>query len=163
MIRSALVLAVALVAGPLSVSAQAAPPAPPAPATPPSEPGTPSAPVPTYQEVMALGRATAQHALAGRVDSLLVSADPSAGTSEALRPRLSAGLAQIDEQMGVETALIREQVVRVNGGLQYWRTAEYSNVPVPLVFRVVMGVPGKWRGFTASVEDALPAFEEVTP
>ncbi len=170
--RSILAAAVLCSIAPAWALAQSPPPAPPAPPTPPTAapsdaPPPPPAPKPGYQashsEMMTFGRLVTERAFAKNIDSLVAIADPAVGTPEFVRGRLTPALAQMDEQLGPEIKVISEKVMRVNGSVQYWRTAEFSGVPVPLVFRVVMGEKGKWRGFTASPEENVPAGEEIKP
>lgn len=161
-------LVLAAIVAPAGLAAQA-PPAPPAsPATPTSAPVAPQAPAapayrPSHEEAMTLGRLVTERAYAKNIDGLVELADPAAGSADSVRARLVNALAQVEEQLGPETKLISERVMLVNGRVQYWRRAEYIGVPVPLVWRVVMGEKGKWRGFTASSEESLPAGEEITP
>jgi len=112
---------------------------------------------------MAIGRATARAAFTGLVDSLVATADPATSANGDVRGRLTDGIAQISLQLGAERRMISERVMLVEGRIEYWRTAEYEMVPVPLVFRVIMGAKGTWRGFTASTEEMVPAGEEVKP
>lgn len=150
------------------LGAQAAPPAPPATptsATAAAAPATPAAPVylATHAEAMAIGRATARAAFTGLVDSLVATADPATSSGGDIRSRLTDGIAQISLQLGAERRVVSERVMLVEGRVEYWRTAEYEMVPVPLVFRVIMGAKGTWRGFTANTEEMTPAGEEVKP
>jgi hypothetical protein len=165
--RRPLVLIAALVLGASTLTAQAAPP-PPTPTTPPAT-AAPAAPLPpaapaylaTREEAMTIGRETARLALTGGIDGLVALGDPAVGDSATRYTRLSDALSQIALQLGAERRMISEQVMKVNGRIEYWRTAEYEMVPVPLIFRVIMGAQGKWRGFTASTEDQAPAGEIV--
>ena len=45
----------------------------------------------------------------------------------------------------------------------YGSDADTEVISLPLVFRVIMGVKGTWRGFTANTEEMTPAGEEVKP
>lgn len=135
-------------------------PAPAAPAAP-----APAAPAPRIarDEALRIGRLVAHHTNVADIDSLVAHADPSTGAPEAVRERLKNALAQIGEQVGTETKVVAERVMLVNGGVQYWRDAEYTGIAVPLVFRVVLAPSGKWRGFTISPAEALPPAEEIKP
>ncbi len=158
--------------GLLLASAAAAAQVPPAAPTAPTAPTAPSAPTAqtlpapvTAAEVdrgavIALGRFVSAWANMGSVDSLITRADPAAGTPEAVRAKLTSGLASFADQLGGETKVTSERVMIVNGQVQYWRTAEYSAVPVPLVFRVMVGKGGTWRGFTVTPEEQLPVGAE---
>jgi hypothetical protein len=148
---------------PTLASAQAVPATAPAPAAPVAPAAPPDRYMHSHAEALALGRAVVAHAYAGALDSLIAFADPAMGAPDALRARLAPGLKDLDEQLGPELKLITERVMLVNGGVQYWRKAEYVGVPMPLLFRVVLGAKGTWRGFTASPEDAAPAGEEILP
>lgn len=150
--------------------------APPAPAVPPagtaSTPTAPTAPTaaaapaaerPSHAEALKLGRLTFERAMAGNIDALLQSADSTLGAPEALRGRLETGLKQIGEQLGAEVAMSAESVMLVNGRVEYWRTSEYSLVPVPIVFRVILATGSSWRGFTANSEEQTPAGQAINP
>lgn len=156
-------VALSLVLGSIGteLKAQAAPTAPPAPAA----PAAPAAPVvlPTHAQALEVGRAVAVAAFAGQLEDLFALADSSATRSPDIRARLADGIGQIATQLGAERRMISEQIMKVDGRIEYWRTAEFEMVPIPLVFRVFMGVPGKWRGFTANPESQNPAGELVQP
>lgn len=165
-------LAVAVLAAPAGLAAQAPPAAPPAPpstpasaAVAPAAPQAPAAPAyrPSYDEALQLGRLVTERAYAKNIDGLVSLADPAAGSPDSVRTRLVNALAQVEEQLGPELKLVSERVMLVNGRVQYWRVAEYTGVPIPLVWRVVMGEKGKWRGFTASPEEQAPPGEEIKP
>lgn len=161
-LRSLVRLAGALSVATASLSAQAAP-TPPAPPATPAPAAAPAAPAyrATYDEAMQIGRAVTRQAFAGEVDSLVATADP--GAPADLRTRLLDGVSQISLQLGAERRVIAERVMNVEGRIEYQRTAEFENVPVPLVFRVIMGAKGTWRGFTASTDEQLPGGDEVKP
>lgn len=141
-------------------------PVPPAPTTAPSAPTPPAAPRPITaaevdrEAVLRLGRFVSAWANLGAIDSLITRADPAVGTPDAIREKLTSGLASFTDQLGGETRFSAERVMLVNGQVQYWRTAEYTAVPVPLVFRVMVGRDGKWRGFTVTQEEQLPVGAE---
>lgn len=140
-------------------------PPPPAPAAAMVAPAPPAAPVylATRDEALSIGRATTQQVYAGQVDALILTADPANGDAAALRARLATLLPQIAMQLGAERRMIREQVMKVGGRIEYWRTVEYENAPVPLIFRVAMGDRGKWRGFAAVPQEQGVGGEEVLP
>lgn len=189
MVRSSqtlVLVALVLSAGTLTAQAAPPPPAPPStppPATPPSSPLTPPTPAaaaapkaptapaapaaPAYlatrEEALTIGRQTTQQAFTNQIDALLRTADPVDGDTASMRVRLTDALPQVATQLGAERRMIREQVMKVNGRIEYWRTAEFEMVPVPLIFRVIMGAQGKWRGFTATTEEQAPAGEELLP
>jgi hypothetical protein len=112
---------------------------------------------------MAVGRATILAALTGLVDSLVATADPRNGPSDEVRGRVTNGLAQISQQLGAERRVVNERVMLVDGNYEYWRTAEFERVPVPLLLRVTLGAKGTWRGVAATTEDETPVGEEVKP
>jgi hypothetical protein len=156
------------------VEAQGSPPVPPTPPIPAASPtptaaATPTPPAPpaaiTAAEVdrdavIRLGRFVSAWANSGSIDSLITRADPAVGTPDAIREKLTSGLASFSDQLGGETRFSAERVMLVNGQVQYWRTAEYTAVPIPLVFRVMVGRDGKWRGFTVTQEEQLPVGAE---
>jgi hypothetical protein len=131
--------------------------------TPPAAQATVSLPAnaPSRDEVLKLGRITFERAFASNIDALVASADPAVGNLDSLRARLTAGLQQLNDQLGPEVKTISEKVMIVNDGVQYWRESEYTAVPVPITFRVVVSSAGKWRGFAANTE--VPAGKELLP
>jgi hypothetical protein len=137
-----------------SLEGQAAPPTPPAPAA--------AAAVVSHAEALKQGRLTFDRAMTANIEALLQSADSALGGADALRPRLETGLKQLAEQLGQEVSMSSEKVMLVNGTVQYWRTGEYAQVPVPIVFRVIVG-PSGWRGFTANAEEQVPPGKEILP
>lgn len=144
---------------PVAKPAPAAP-TPPTPATAPTPPTAITAAEVDHGAVIRLGRFVSAYANLGSIDSLVTRADPAVGTPEAIREKLTSGLASFTDQLGGETKFSTERVMLVNGQVQYWRTAEYSAVPIPLVFRVMVGRDGKWRGFTVTPEEQLPVGAE---
>jgi len=154
--RLAVVAVLVCLSASSAVQAQAAPPA--APAT-----AAPAAALPSHAEALAVGRATVRFALAMQVDSLVATADSATAANADLRTRLTDGLAQIAMQLGSESRLISERVAKVDGRIEYQRTADFAMVPVPLVFRVILGDQGRWRGFTANTVENTPTGEDVTP
>jgi hypothetical protein len=152
----ALGIVVGSIAAPLE--AQTAPTTPAAPVAPAAAPA-----LPTHAQALEVGRAVAIAAYAGKIEDLFALADSSATASPEIRTRLADGVGQIAMQLGAERRMISEQIMKVDGRIEYWRTAEFEMVPIPLVFRVFMGTPGKWRGFTANPESQNPAGEPVQP
>ena len=157
----------ALLVAPTFVQAQPAAPAAPRAAdgaktpTPPAAPAAPM--VPPHADVIAFGREVARLVYAKQLDSIMLLADSATGDPAEVRERIRVALGQVNEQVGTETRVIAERVMLVNGRAQYWRDAEYTGVPVPLILRVVTGAPGKWRGFTISTEETLPPAVELKP
>ncbi len=119
--------------------------------------------LPTHAQAPEVGRAVAIAAFGGKLEDLFAIADSSATSSPNIRVKLAEGIEQIATQLGAERRMISERVVNVDGKIEYWRTSEFALVPISLVFRVYMGVPGKWRGFTAQTEEELPSSELVKP
>lgn len=160
----------ALVLAPAVAQAQPAAPATPAAPrtadgakapTPPAAPAVPDAQA--HAEVLAFGREVARLVYAKQLDSIMLLADSTTGDPAEVRERIRVALGQLNEQVGTETRVIAERVMIVNGRAQYWRDAEYTGVPVPLILRVITGAPGKWRGFTISTEETLPPATELKP
>lgn len=149
--RRLVAAAAAVSLGAAAAGAQAAPPAP-----------AVSAPMVSHAEALLIGRATVRAAFTGSVDTLVATAAPEAATGD-LRGRLTDGVTQISMQLGAERRMISERVMKVEGRIEYWRTSEFELVPVPIVFRVTLGSATTWRGFTANVEEMMPAAEEVKP
>lgn len=144
-------------------------PSQPAPPPPAAEarvvPAGPPAPryLATRDEALSIGRETAQRAYANELDALIRTADPADGDLGKLRRDLELALPRQSERLGAERRMIREQVVRVGGRIEYWRIAEYEKAPEPMLFRVVMGERGKWRGFAAVPQGQAVRAEEVLP
>lgn len=148
---------IALLLAPCLAQAQAATPA----AVPAAAPPAPSPQ--SHAEVLAFGREVARLVYARQLDSIMLLADSATGDPADVRERIRVALGQLNEQVGTETRVIAERVMLVNGRAQYWRDADYTGVPVPLILRVITGAPGKWRGFTISTEETLPPAQELKP
>lgn len=117
----------------------------------------------TRDEALSIGRETAQRVYANQLDALILAADPADGNLASLRRNLEGALPRLSERLGAERRIIRERVVKVGGRIEYWRIAEYEKAPAPMLFRVVMGERGKWRGFAAVPEGQAVGAEEVLP
>ncbi len=166
------VFAFALLGAAPALSAQTAPVAPQPPATgnvtgPASAPVAPAAPAPppSYSEAMATGRNIAHLVMEGDITALVAAVDPQAAAGATDIPaRVSQGVTAVSTSLGAERRMISEQLVRVSGRLEYRRLAEYELVPVPVIFRVILGgAPGTWRSFTLSTEENAPPGDDVKP
>ncbi len=152
-------------AGPPPANPLSPPPPPPPADTVAAAPKAPPTPpyLATREEALRIGRDATQQVYTAAIDALLRHADPVDGDTASLRVRLTEIVPRLGTQLGAERRMVREQVMKVGEGIEYWRTAEYEGFPMPLIFRVVMGAQGKWRSFITTLEAQAPAGEEVLP
>lgn len=129
----------------------------------PSAPASPAA-APSYAQAMATGRAVQHAVMFGDLPSLVAAVDPqAAATATDIPSRVSQGVAAVATSLGGERRMISEQIVSYNGRLEYRRISEYELVPVPAVFRVILGAPGTWRSFSISTDENTPPGDPVNP
>ena len=134
------ILTAAMLAAPLTLVAQT--PAPAASATTATTATAATAPAPVVHprvgNEIELGRQYTQWLYTGQFDSLFVH------MSEDARKEMESATAmanQFDEftaQAGDETKVLEEKVVMRKGNPQYWRTAEFSMAPEPVMIRWVI-------------------------
>ena len=162
-VRSA-VLTAALAAMPLVLTAQTPAPAPPTPPTPPTAvaPAAPGPPVvhPKVGNEIELGRKFTEWLYVGQFDSLFnhMSADAKA---EMKTPDEMAGeFDTFTAQMGEETGVVEEKVVMRRGNPQYWRTANFSMAPEPIMIRWVI-VDGEIWGIGINRASQAPPIDPV--
>ena len=159
-VRSA-VLTAALMAAPLSLFAQttastatpAAPAAAAAPAAPPSV-------HPRVGNEIELGRKYTEWLYTGRFDSLFVHMSEDARKEMENPSAMSAQWDQFAAQVGEETKVLEEKVWMRKGNPQYWRTAEFSTAPEPVMIRWVI-VNGEIWGIGINPASQAPPIDPV--
>ena len=60
---------------------------------------------------------------------------------------------------GVETEVIEEKFVKRNGDTQYWRTANFSHYPDPILFRWAFNPAGEIDGFGLGPASQAPPID----
>lgn len=149
-------LSAALMAAPALAPAQT--PAPPASAT----TSATAAPAPTvYPRVgneTELGRKYTELLYTSRFDSLFTHMSEELRTDMESPDAMAAQFDQFTAQMGEETKVIDEMVVMRNGKPQYWRTAEFSMAPEPIMIRWVI-VNGEIQGIGINPASKAPPID----
>jgi len=127
------VLTAALFAAPSALFAQT--PAPAASATP-----TAPAPVvhPRVGNEMELGRKYTQWLYVAQFDSLFVYMSVGMRTDMGSADAMAEQFDKFTAEVGEETKVVEEKVVMRNGNPQYWRTADFSMAPEPIMIRWVI-------------------------
>jgi hypothetical protein len=151
-VRSAL-LSAALLAAPAGLWAQT--PAPAAAATAP-------APVvhPKVGNEMELGRNYTQWLYTAQFDSLFAHMSEEIRTDMGSPDAMAEQFDQFTAQVGEETKVVDEKVVMRKGNPQYWRTAEFSMAPEPIMIRWVI-VNGQIWGIGINPASQAPEIDPV--
>lgn len=155
-VRSALLTA-AVVAIPCLLAAQT--PAPPATAT---TTATATAPAvhPKVGNEMELGRTYTLWLYTARFDSLFAHMSQEARTELKTPDAMAERFDELTAQVGEESKVIEEKVVMRNGNPQYWRTAEFSMAPEPVIIRWVI-VNGEIWGIGINPASQAPPIDPV--
>jgi hypothetical protein len=156
-------LSAALLAAPAALPCQTPAPAASATTSATASAAAPSpAPVvhPKVGNEIELGRQYTQWLYAARFDSLF------AHMSEPARTDLGSASAMADQwdqfvaQVGDETSVVEEKVVMRKGNPQYWRTANFSMAPEPIMIRWVI-VSGEIWGIGINPASQAPPIDPV--
>lgn len=105
-----------------------------------------------------LGRAYTAFLYTGQFDSLFAHMSEDLRTDLGSPDDMAAQWDQFSAQMGEETKLIDEMVVMRNGSPQYWRTADFSMAPEPVMIRWVI-VDGEIRGIGINPASQAPPID----
>jgi hypothetical protein len=142
-------LSAALIAAPALALAQT-----PAPAS--------AAPAPTVHNragnEMELGQKFTALLYAGQFDSLFAHMSEGIRTDLVSPEDMAAQWDQLSGQIGEEVKLLGEMVVMRNGSPQYWRTAEFSMAPEPVMLRWVI-VDGEIQGIGINPASQAPPID----
>lgn len=160
-VRSA-VLTAALAAMPYALTAQTPAPAAPATATPPATAAAPVAPVvhPKVGNEIELGRKFTTWLYVGQFDSLFNSMSQDAKEQMKSPDEMAGEFDQFTAQVGEETGVVEEKVVMRKGNPQYWRTANFSMAPEPIMIRWVI-VNGEIWGIGINPASQAPPIDPV--
>jgi hypothetical protein len=121
---------------------------------------TTAAPVDT----MAVGRQATMYFYAGQLDSLWAMVDSTwqqeLGSSDWFIQRAF----EVQQRVGEEEELVREEIRMRNGEPQYWRTARFSGYAAePVVLRWVVTPEGKVSGVGFNPESRNPPTDDEKP
>jgi len=154
------VLTAALFAAPSALFAQT--PAPAASATTgTTATGTPAPTVhPKVGNEMELGRKYTQWLYVAQFDSLFAHMSEDMRTDMGTADAMAEGFEQFTAQVGEETKVVEEKVVMRKGNPQYWRTAEFSMAPEPIMIRWVI-VNGEIWGIGINPASQAPEIDPV--
>jgi len=156
------VLTAALIAAPLTLAAQTA--ASSASATTAVTATATAAPAPVVHPRVGneteLGRKYTQWLYTGQFDSLFTHMSEDARKEMESATAMAAQFDQFTAQVGDETKVLEEKVVMRKGNPQYWRTAEFSMAPEPVMIRWVI-VNGEIWGIGINPASQAPPIDPV--
>lgn len=109
---------------------------------------------------MELGRQFTAWLYAGRFDSLFAHMDAESRTELGTPEKMAEEFDEFVAQVGDETKVIEEKVVMRNGNPQYWRTADFSMAPEPIMIRWVI-VNGEIWGIGLNPASRAPAIDPI--
>jgi phosphate-selective porin len=135
-VRSA-VLTAAFLAAPVALFAQTTASSATA-AAPEAAPAAPPVVHPRVGNEIELGRKYTQWLYTGQFDSLFAHMSEDARKEMESASAMAAQFDQFTAQVGEETKMMGEIVVMRKGNPQYWRTAEFSMAPEPVMIRWVI-------------------------
>jgi hypothetical protein len=155
-------LSAALIATPTLAWAQSPTPAP-APAASATTSATVAAtPGPTVHprvgNEIELGRKYTEWLYTARFDSLFAHMNEDMRSAMGSPDDMAAQWDQFTAQIGEETKVVDEMVVMRKGSPQYWRTADYSMAPEPIMIRFVI-VDGEIRGLGINPASQAPPID----
>jgi len=105
-----------------------------------------------------LGRAYTAFLYAGQFDSLFAHMSEELRTDMGSPDDMAAQFDQFTAQVGEEIKVIDEMVVMRKGSPQYWRTAEFSMAPEPIMIRWVI-VDGQITGIGINPASQAPPID----
>ncbi|HQR17280.1 MAG TPA: hypothetical protein PK948_02860 [Gemmatimonadales bacterium] len=160
-VRSA-VLTAALAAMPYALTAQTPAPAAPATATTSATAAAPAAPEvhPKVGNEIELGRKFTAWLYVGQFDSLFTRMSKDAQEQMKSPDEMAGEFDQFTAQVGEETGVVEEKVVMRKGNPQYWRTANFSMAPEPIMIRWVI-VNGEIWGIGINPASQAPPIDPV--
>lgn len=96
--------------------------------------------------VIAAGQKASEFFYAGKMDSLWAMLTPGFRADIQNQQALTDRLGLIVGRAGFETKVVQEKLKMRNGKPQYWRAADFSSLPEPLLLRWVIEPDGKVSG-----------------
>lgn len=155
-------IAAALVATPVAARAQT--PAPPAGATATTSATAAAQPAPVVHPKVGneieLGRLFTGWLYTGKFDSLFTRMSLDAQVQMGTADKMAEEFDQFTAQVGEETSVVEEKVVMRKGNPQYWRTANFSMAPEPIMIRWVI-VNGEIWGIGINPASRPPEIDPV--
>jgi hypothetical protein len=107
---------------------------------------------------MELGRQFTALLYTAQFDSLFAHMSEELRTDMGSPDDMAAQWDQFSAQIGEETKVVDEMVVMRNGSPQYWRTADFSMAPEPIMIRWVI-VDGQIRGIGINPASQAPPID----
>ena len=107
-----------------------------------------------------LGRKYTEWLYTGRFDSLFTHMSEDARKDMESASAMASQFDQFTAQVGDETKVLEEKVVMRKGNPQYWRTAEFSMSPEPVMIRWVI-VNGEIWGIGINPASQAPPIDPV--
>jgi len=105
-----------------------------------------------------LGRSYTAMLYASQFDSLFAHMNADMRTAMGSPDDMAAKFDEFSAHMGEETKVLDEKVVMRKGSPQYWRTAEFSMAPEPVMVRWVI-VDGEIRGLGINPASQAPPID----
>jgi len=123
-----------------------------------------SAPAPLdTAAAIAAGQKATDLFYAGRMDSLWTMLTP--GFQEGIESQqwLTDRLGMVMGRAGLETRVVEESIKMRGGKPQYWRVAEFSSMPEPLLLRWVIAPDGRISGLGMGPLSQAPPTDDEQP
>jgi hypothetical protein len=99
---------------------------------------------PAASDSLALARRWTKLFYESKLDSLILYVPQ--GSRTELAREFSNYAEMMRSRAGTEISIVEERFIRRNGNRQYWRTANFSNAPEPLLLRWVVSASGELMG-----------------
>ena len=105
---------------------------------------------------MELGRKYAAWLYTARADSVIAHMDSASRAQPGVAKSIQDGAAQLAVGAGTEDKVLEEKFITRNGNRQYWRKAQFSVAPEPMVIRIVMNAKGEMMGMGVNPASQTP-------
>ena len=105
---------------------------------------------------MELGRKYAVWLYTAQADSVVAHMDSASRAQPGVTRSIQDGAAQLAVMAGNEDKVLEEKFITRNGNRQYWRKAQFSIAPEPMVIRIVMNARGEMMGMGMNPASQTP-------
>ena len=112
---------------------------------------------------LALARRYVAWFYAGDWDSLIAHHPAELRAEATLRIQLEDRLEDLTRSAGTEVSLVAERFVRLHGALEYWRTAQFTTFPEPVLIRWVLNPRRQILGIGMGPLSQAPTPDPVKP